>query len=264
MICPIDADALRRHLQTTAPFPHFIVDDFLDPDFANTVQQSFPAFEDALKIGRSFKTVNEKRKVQITDVARFAPPIVELNRLLSSPSWLDLLSQVFGIPQVLADEELVGGGMHQTGARGRLDVHVDFNFIAERGLYRRLNALIFFNSDWRPEWGGFLELWDPEVKRCHQSLEPKFNRCVVFETSDISFHGVTAVNCPPDRTRKSFAAYYYTKEPPPNWNGKAHDSIFRSRPDERIRGHVLMPAERVWRWTKRSLEDLSRGVRKIF
>ncbi len=150
-------------------------------------------------MGRTFEAVNERGKVQITDANRFAPPVLKLSELLSSPEFLELLSYVMDIPHLLADPELIGGGMHQTGPRGHLDVHVDFNFIAERNLHRRLNILIYLNEDWRPEWGGAVELWDQDVRECHHSLLPIFNRCVVFETSDISFHGVTAVNCPPDR-----------------------------------------------------------------
>ena len=51
-----------------------------------------------------------------------------------------------------------------------------------------------------------IELWDEDVKNCTQSFSPIFNRCVVFETNEISFHGVSAVKCPADRSRKSFAA----------------------------------------------------------
>jgi hypothetical protein len=66
----------------------------------------------------------------------------------------------------------------------------------------------------------------------------------VFETTKTSFHGVEKVSCPPEHQRQSFAAYYYTKEPPPGWDGTHWTTIFRPRPDEQVRGKVLMPAER--------------------
>ncbi len=154
MIRPLDADDLRRRVETAVPFPHFVIDDFFDADFALRVGESFPSFEDALRIGRSFRTVNERKKVQVTNTAQFPPVVLELNGLLASPSWLGLLSEVFGMPGLLADEQLTGGGMHQTGSRGRLDVHVDFNYIAARQLHRRLNVLVFFNPGWKPAWGG--------------------------------------------------------------------------------------------------------------
>jgi hypothetical protein len=183
--------------------------------------------------------VNEKHKVQVTDAAAFAEPIRRLNDALASPALLDVLSNAFEIPDLHADPELVGGGLHTTGARGRLDVHVDFNYITDRQLHRRLNILVYFNEGWRPEWGGEIELWDADVRRRVHAYDPIFNRCVVFETSEISFHGVPEVRCPPDVHRRSFAAYYYTKTPPAGWDGSSHTTIFKARPDESARRRMM-------------------------
>jgi hypothetical protein len=241
MINPLDREELRDKVRRSTPVPNFCIDNFLDQAFAERVVAAYPTFEEAAKIGRSFTALNEKGKIQVTDASKFAEPIAELNRALAEPEFLSLLSYVFDIPGLLADDELAGGGMHQTGARGHLDVHVDFNYIEDRQLHRRLNILIYLNKDWRPEWGGNIELWDKDVKVCHHSFSPIFNRCVVFETNEISYHGVTAVKCPEGQTRKSFAAYYYTKEAPAGWDGSSHTTIFKARPNEVLKGKVLMP-----------------------
>jgi hypothetical protein len=254
----IDRDSLRERVRTSQPVPNFCIDNFLDEAFANEVLAAYPTFEEATKAGRMFSAVNEKRKVQVTDASSFAEPIAELNRTLASPEFLELLSDVFQMPNLLPDAELNGGGIHQTGARGHLDVHVDFNYITERELHRRLNILIYFNKDWKPEFGGNIELWDKDVKVCHHSFSPIFNRCVVFETNEISFHGVTAVKCPEGSARKSFAAYYYTKEAPSHWKGEAHGTIFKARPDEVIKGNVMMPLEKA----KRKLRAAYYGIKK--
>jgi hypothetical protein len=199
----------------------------------------------------------------VTDPSTFAGPVAELNRALAAPDFLDLLSFVFDIPHLLADDELIGGGIHQTGSRGHLDVHIDFNYIHERDLHRRLNILIYFNKDWKPEWGGNIELWDKDVKVCHFSALPVFNRCVVFETNEISYHGVTAVNCPEGQARKSFAAYYYTKEAPAHWNGQSHSTIFKPRPNERVKGKVLMPLEKAERNIANAFNNLKRVVKTL-
>jgi hypothetical protein len=258
MINPIDRDALRDRVRSAQPFPHFCIDNFLDPAFAERVHDAFPSFDDAQKIGRTFKAVNEKQKVQVTDAAKFAEPIAELNRVLASPEFCETLSHVFDIPDLLPDDQLVGGGIHQTGPRGLLDVHVDFNYIADRQLHRRLNILIYFNKDWDPDWGGNVELWDRDVKVCHVSLSPVFNRCVVFATSDISYHGVTAVKCPEGRARRSFAAYYYTKAAPAGWDGQSHSTIFKARPNEVLKGNVLMPLEKA----RRNFRKVVHGFKK--
>jgi len=254
-INPIDRDALRAQVRAAKPFPFFQVDNFLKEDFANRVLEAFPNYEQAKKIGREFAAVNERGKVQVTDSKQFAEPVRQLNEVLACQEFLDLLSYAMDIPKLLPDEELVGGGIHQTGPRGHLDVHVDFNYIPERQLHRRLNILVYFNKDWKEEWGGNIELWDKDVKVCHHSFSPIFNRCVVFETNDISFHGVSAVNCPPDRARKSFAAYYYTKEAPAHWTGEAHSTIFKARPNEVLKGKVLMPMEKTKRWMQGTIHS---------
>jgi hypothetical protein len=258
IINPIDRDELRSRVRAATPFPNFSIDHFLDDAFAERVLASFPSFEEAAKMGRSFYAVNERGKIQVTDASKFAAPIAELNSALAAPEFRELLSYVFDIPNLLADDQLDGGGMHQTGSRGHLDVHVDFNYIEARQLHRRLNILIYFNKDWDPSWGGNVELWDKDVKVCHHSFSPILNRCVVFETSEISYHGVTAVKCPPDRTRKSFAAYYYTKEAPAGWDGQVHTTIFKARPDEMLKGNVLMPLEKA----SRRMKEVVRGLKK--
>lgn len=262
----LDRDRLRHEYRTAEPFPLLSIEGFLEPEFAREVAASYPTFAEAERIGHEFMFVNEQRKVQITDPAKFPPPVVRLTEALSSPAFLDDLRYITGIEGLLADPKLQGGGMHLTGPGGRLDVHVDFNYLETDRLYRRLNILLYLNDDWREEWGGELELWDRHVKKRHHVFRPALNRFVLFETSDHSYHGVRPLTCPPDIARRSFAAYYYTKEPPPGWDGRSHNTIFRARPDELFRGYVLMPAEkakrnlvRSLRGAKAKLKDLVRG-----
>ncbi len=250
---PIDRDELRDRVRRSTPVPNFLIDNFLKPDFAERVADAFPRYEDAIAVGRSFRAVNEKGKVQVTDAALFPEPIRQLNEVLASRAFCELLAHALDIPGLLADEKLVGGGMHQTAARGHLDVHVDFNYLEDRQWHRRANLLIFFNRGWRREWGGEFELWDADVKVRHHAHLPIFNRCVLFETNEVSFHGVTAVTCPPGETRKSFAAYYYTTEAPRHWDGRSHSTVFRARPDEFLKGSVAMPAEKAKRWLSTTL-----------
>lgn len=246
-INPINVAQVRESVQSATPFPFFSIDNFLKSSFAEEVHACFPSSEHIQEVGNSFNAVNERGKTQVTDAQHFPPAIQKLNSVLAEPEWLSLLSEVMSIPQLLADETLAGGGIHQTGPRGHLDVHVDFNYLEAQQLHRRLNILVYFNKDWQEKWGGNVELWDCEVKHCHHSFSPVFNRCVVFATNDISYHGVTRVETPPGITRNSFAAYYYTQEPPPEWTGEAHSTVFKARPNEKLKGSVLMPLEKLKR-----------------
>lgn len=260
VIQPFDKDALRRQFNEAQPFRHLCIDGFLDPEFVQQVADSYPTFESATGGGYAFNYVNERKKVQVTDEAKFPDPVKTLHDAISGQSFLDDLTYITGIKNLLSDAKLIGGGMHVTGPHGRLDVHVDFNYVEDRQLHRRLNILIYLNPQWQHDWGGEVELWDQDVRRCYQSLRPVLNRCVIFETSDISYHGVTELRCPQGVERKSFAAYYYTREAPAGWDGSKHTTIFRARPDERWRGYVLMPAEKIQRRLRLGAERVRNRV----
>jgi Rps23 Pro-64 3,4-dihydroxylase Tpa1-like proline 4-hydroxylase len=239
VIREIDRDLLREQVRIATPFPHVLIDDFLDADFAREVLHSWPSYAEAAKIGKEFRSINERNKVQVTDSAQFPPALRELNEALASPTFMETASSIFGIPNLLPDAELVGGGLHQTDPRGRLDVHVDFNYLEARKLHRRLNILLYFNEGWLPEWGGQLELWNRDVSRRVRSFDPIFNRCVIFETSEISYHGVTGVTCPEGTVRRSFAGYYYTEAAPAHWTGESHSTMFKARPEESVKSGFM-------------------------
>ncbi|MEE9141609.1 MAG: 2OG-Fe(II) oxygenase, partial [Gammaproteobacteria bacterium] len=177
MINPIDVELLTSQVSRSRPFPHFRIDNFLNEEFAREIAKSYPTFEEADRLGLQFRTVNEQQKIQVTDASNFAEPVARLNRALQSTLWLETISTIMSIPDLVADPDLSGGGMHLTGPGGRLDVHVDFNVYTKRGLYRRLNLLIYLNPEWKSEWGGTIELWDADVRSCCHSFEPMFNRC---------------------------------------------------------------------------------------
>jgi len=259
-IRPFDRDALKRRFDEAVPFRHVVIDGFLEPDFAREVARAYPNFEQAVEQGFTFNFVNERKKVQVSDASRFPSPVARLNDALASSAFLADLEHITGIPGLLADKALLGGGMHITGPHGRLDVHLDFNYSEENEWFRRLNILIYLNEEWNDDWGGEVEFWDRDVKVCHHALAPVLNRCVLFETSNISFHGVRPLVCPPDRVRKSFAAYYYTKEPTRDWNGETFSTVFKARPDEWLRGRVLAPAEGAFRKTRDRLRTWRRGL----
>jgi hypothetical protein len=56
---------------------------------------------------------------------------------------------------------------------------------------------------------------------------PILNRCVIFETSEISFHGhPKPLNAPEGINRKSIATYYYTVDRPAEQTAAEHNTIY--------------------------------------
>jgi hypothetical protein len=258
-----DREKLREQFTTAKPVPHIVIDDFIPADDARAVVAAYPDFGSALELGKTFKTVNERKKVQVSDYRKFTGAVSTLNTALASSEFLADLSYITNMPNLLADEQLLGGGIHITGPGGRLDVHVDFNFIEDRQLHRRLNLLLYLNEPWQKAWGGQFQLWDADVEHCEATFDPIFNRCVIFETNEVSYHGVIPVSPSAPAPRRSFATYYYTKEAPAHWTGASHSTIFRARPEERMKGLVLMPAEIVKNNIAAGVRRAKRGIRKL-
>ena len=50
---------------------------------------------------------------------------------------------------------------------------------------------------------------------------------------------------------------------PAAYDGRTHSTIFRARPDELLRGLVLLPAEKLQRQLKQQVERAKRGVKRI-
>lgn len=263
MLRQLDREQLRQEFATAKPFPFVKIENFLEPSAAREIAASYPSFDEALGQGRTFTTVNERKKVQITKPDLFPAPVARLNDLLASPQFLSDLSYITAMPNLLADAELVGGGMHITGPGGRLDVHIDFNYMEDRKLHRRLNLLLYLNPTWEEMWGGDIQLWDKDVKHCEASFTPSFNRCVIFETNEISNHGVVPVSPSAPIPRQSFAAYYYTREAPSHWTGVVHSTIFKARPDEQAKGLFLIPAQAAKRRLKSGVKAIKVGIKGL-
>eukprot|EP00975_Prorocentrum_lima_P044693 9362119-Prorocentrum_lima.AAC.1 len=54
------------------------------------------------------------------------------------------------------------------------------------------------------------------MTKCERRISPAFGRLVVFSTHDFSYHGhADPLDCPPHRSRRSIAIYYYSPEERP-------------------------------------------------
>lgn len=197
---------------SNAPFPNIYFDDFFNPSELKKVLEEFPDLGDKGDI--KFENPNEI-KLASRGEYRFGPQATELAHFLNSQPFLEFLSQLTGIPNLLPDPYFEGGGFHQIKPGGYLKIHADFNKHRMTGLDRRLNVLVYLNEDWEESYGGHFELWDTEMKGCVKKILPLFNRMAIFSTTDYSYHGhPDRLTCPPDRSRKSMALYYYTNGRP--------------------------------------------------
>lgn len=197
--------------QSAHPYPFGAFDNFLEPEAARAAMKAFPGVKDEGWI--HYVHVNEK-KHGLNKMDMIPGDIQEVIRALNSEAFVAALSRLTGIPGLLPDPSLEGGGLHQSKRGGFLNIHADFTVHPhKRHWRRRVNVLVYLNENWQPEYRGELELWTRDMKQCAQKILPVFNRCAIFNTDEDSFHGLPEpIQCPEDMTRKSIALYYFTEE----------------------------------------------------
>jgi Rps23 Pro-64 3,4-dihydroxylase Tpa1-like proline 4-hydroxylase len=162
------------------------------------------------------------------------PALRQLMSELNSGPFTAVLSQLTGIDDLLVDAQLLGGGVHLVKPGGLLRVHADFRRHLSSNLARRLNLLLYMNKDWREEYGGHLELWDPGMKTCVERVLPVANRCVIFSTTEDSYHGhPRPLTCPEGTLRSSIALYYYTADRPSIVDDRVHSTAWQELPEEK-------------------------------
>jgi hypothetical protein len=210
-----------------APFPHIVFDDFFDAGLVELVLSEFPR-PDAIR-WQQFDNERELKLASATE-SSFGPATRLLLYHLNSITFLEFLSAVTGIPNLISDPSFEGGGLHQIVRGGKLGIHADFNRHRNYGLDRRLNLLLYLNKDWREEYGGHLQLWDRDMTACGAKVLPLFNRVMIFGTTDFTYHGhPDPLQCPEGMTRKSLALYYFSNGRPAAEVSGDHSTLFRAR-----------------------------------
>ena len=222
------------------PYPHVVFDNFFNPELMDLVLGEFPK-PNAIR-WQSFDNAAEIKLASAAETS-FGPATRLLMYHLNSITFLEFLSQVTGISNLISDPRFEGGGLHQIVRGGKLGVHADFNKHSTYDLDRRLNLLLYLNKDWPEEYGGHLELWDRQMQKCEAKVLPIFNRVLIFGTTDFTYHGhPDPLRCPEGVTRKSLALYYFSNGRPAEEVTGGHSTIFRARD---ARDNTLTFAQRV-------------------
>lgn len=255
--CVAEGERRAQEYQSAAPFPHIVMDDFVSSDVLRDLLTEFPDRD-----GRAFfDRPQERLKFQFDPNTVDSGKVRNLLSELNSEPFLAFLSAMTGIPNLISDPYYAGGGLHETLAGGHLSIHADFNTHKEMKVERRLNLLIYLNDDWPEEYGGSLELWDTKMRGAAKSVLPVLGRAVVFSTTLKSFHGQPEpLACPPDRSRRSIATYYYTAFPAASVEPR-RSTTFQQRPgsddkaDWRIRYRHF-----VGDWVPPRLQQLARRL----
>lgn len=213
------------------PFPHIALDHFLPTAMIEGMLEHFPVDAKAHdKVYQKGYGGTHKRQTLPYDCDEY---VRNAFSFFNSAAMLQFLEGITNIRGLLPDPYFSGGGLHETAKGGLLGIHADFRVNENLQLLRRVNVLIYLNKDWQEAYGGNLELWDREMKANVKSVAPIFNRCVIFNTDEDSFHGhPDPLTTPDGLTRRSIALYYYTATGIDNDSGESRHTRYVARPND--------------------------------
>lgn len=225
-------DAYAAAFARREPFRHVVIENFFHDDYVQRLLAEFPPFER----GNARNEAGELAgKSTVERIRALGPSYADLDDLIQTQGFLELVGRITGIPDLLYDPHYFGGGTHENRNGQDLDAHVDFNRHPTENWHRRLNLIVYLNPRWQTEWGGSLELHsDPRADDDRIiRVEPTFNRGVIFETTEHSWHGFPTIAVPESEgaiTRRSVALYFYTTDRPAEEMADPHSTIYVDRP----------------------------------
>lgn len=193
-----------------APYDHCVVDDFFDVEIARALSRDFLPYESERWF--YYKNPLEDKKA-LNDWNAFPPLTYKIFSWLNSAEFLAIIQKA--MPQHLyADNGLHGGGWHIHAAGGNLNPHLDYSIHPKMGLQRKLNLIIYLSEELQEGHGGHLGMWAHDESASKpaeliKEIQPKFNRALLFDTTQNSWHGMSRPLVQPDNIyRKSLAIYY--------------------------------------------------------
>lgn len=257
-----DLDAKATAYRAASPFPYIVFDDVLRPEAFDKAAGEFPGIKD--EFWKGYLHVNET-KYSNTQPDSWGNTLHDVAAEFCSEEFVSYLEKLTGIQNLIPDWTMDGGGLHQTLTGGHLNIHADFTtHHTHENWARRVNILLYLNTEWPEEWGGKLELWDKDMTACQARVVPAGNRMLVFSTGFDTFHGhPDGLTCPPDVARRSMALYYFTEED----NAVRRSTNYQARPQESRIKKAAIGADRtaldLYDRTKRRLGISDEWVNKL-
>jgi Rps23 Pro-64 3,4-dihydroxylase Tpa1-like proline 4-hydroxylase len=230
------AEQLSFNYKNSLPFPHIVIDNFLEKKIAEIAYNELSKFNvwdhdptDYSKLAQQNKffmpSPNYKEDLEL--MKKDSITAFQILQFLNSDITLRFLEKLTGVKNLIPDPTFTGGGYHKIKAGGKLAIHADYNIHPHTKLHRRINLLVYLNPNWIEEWGGNLELWNKNLTEKTHAIAPMFNRAVIFNITDDAYHGhPEPLSCPDNQARYSMALYYFTEDRPEEEKNSEHSALW--------------------------------------
>src|ERR1700723_3576774 len=118
-----NSHALAAAFRRASPFPHLVMDDLFP---AAALQAMAKEFDAAVSSDWREYHGGLQRKRGTPPDGHLPPAVQDYFNVVYSGPFLRLLSRITGIDDLIPDPALYGGGMHEVGAGGSFEIHMDF------------------------------------------------------------------------------------------------------------------------------------------
>src|ERR1700678_2312765 len=147
---------LAKQYQSASPYPHIVLENFLDPAVLNECIAEFNRLNET-DGWINYKHYNEDKR-GLNKIDLLPETIKSTINELNSPAFLEWLSAITGIRDLKKDDGLEGGGIHQSTRGGFLNIHADFTVHPHhRNWQRRADRSAYLTEDMMEGLGGKLE-----------------------------------------------------------------------------------------------------------
>jgi len=204
-----DIESYKQQFSNGKPFNNVVIPNFLSENIINQISSEFPT---DFNNNENWFHYNNPLEVKYlnSNIEKYPMTIKDLYYTLSTKQVVKLFSEISSINELERDPTLYGSSLHAHGKNGRLNLHLDYEkHPLLENKERRLNLILYLNKDWKSEWNGETELWNEDVSECITKHSVTYNSALLFQTNNISWHGVPEkIKCPQNKYRKTLAYYY--------------------------------------------------------
>ena len=240
LINPQNWQELSKEFFLQRPFNYVVIDNFFKSEVALNIFNDMPDYNQESLDAKYNNPIEKKRTLQ--NWTKFSKNLYSAASYLVCEKFNNHLKELTKQEHLQPDYGLHGGGVHMHQSGDYLNVHQDYDVHPKLGMKRKLNLIVYLTPDWQEDWGGCLELWSHDddtnqPKKCIERIVPFFNRAVIFDTTQNSWHGVPGpINPPLGTFRKSLAIYYVI---PTNDISKRDKALFTPRANQKGDEEIL-------------------------
>ena len=184
------------------PYRYVVIDNFFKDDVAEKLFTNYPN-ENSSKWYRfrddigGIKNVLEQGMYGISDEKDIPSVWQNVISKMNNFEFCKMLEKITGVLDILPDTYNKIGqwtGLRVMKKGSYQLIHSDARLHPHLKLEKKLTIVGYMNKNWKESDSGYLEIWNNDMKKCFEKVEPIFNRVLLFENTETSYHGVPEVN----------------------------------------------------------------------